>query len=109
MDAFPRRLLDVLFDGNPEADDALAAAAKASREWIAALRKLSTIPPAPSEIARLALRYRNGTPSAMPLLRHGTGRSRLLRWTPWLSLLTPKAGSCERMDWLPHVARLTGF
>ena len=54
---FRRKLLEVLFDGKPEADDDLAAAAKAMKERIAAERKLLTVPPDPAAVAKLAPRY----------------------------------------------------
>jgi CubicO group peptidase (beta-lactamase class C family) len=54
---FRRKLLEVLFDGKPEADNDVAAAAKAMKERIAAERKLLTVPPDPAEVAKLAPRY----------------------------------------------------
>ena len=54
---FRRKLLEVLFDGKPEADNDLAAAAKAMKERIAAERKLLTVPPDPAEVAKLGSRY----------------------------------------------------
>ena len=54
---FRRKLLEVLFDGKPEADNDLAAAAKAMKERIAAERKLLTVPPDPGEVAKLGSRY----------------------------------------------------
>jgi CubicO group peptidase (beta-lactamase class C family) len=54
---FRRKLLEVLFDGNPEADNDLAAAAKAMKERIAAERKLLTVPPDAAEVAKLGSRY----------------------------------------------------
>ncbi len=56
---FKRKLLEVLFDGKPEADASLAAAAKALRERIAAERRLLTVPPDTGEVAKLAARYAN--------------------------------------------------
>ena len=54
---FRRKLLEVLFDGKPEADNDLAAAAKAMKERIAAERKLLTVPPDAAEVAKLGSRY----------------------------------------------------
>ena len=54
---FRRKLLEVLFDGKPEADNDLAAAAKAMKERIAAERKLLTVPPDASEVGKLASSY----------------------------------------------------
>ncbi len=56
---FRRKLLEVLFDGKPEADNDLAAGAKSMKARIAAERKLLTVPPDPAEVAKLASRYAN--------------------------------------------------
>ena len=56
---FRRKLLEVLFDGKPEADNDVAAAARAMKERIAAERKLLTVPPDAAEVAKLAPRYAN--------------------------------------------------
>jgi CubicO group peptidase (beta-lactamase class C family) len=58
---FRRKLLEVLFDGKPEADNDVAAIAKALKERIAAERKLLTVPPDPAEVVKLASRYANAS------------------------------------------------
>ena len=58
-DQFRRKLLEVLFDGNPEADAAIAASGKALGESIDVERKLLTIPADPAAAAKLAARYTN--------------------------------------------------
>jgi CubicO group peptidase (beta-lactamase class C family) len=59
LDEFRRKLLEVLFDGRPKADDQVAAWAKAFSEELAAARKLLTVPPDTAETAKLARRYVN--------------------------------------------------
>ncbi len=54
---FQRKLLEVLFDGKPEADAKLAANAKAYFDEIAAARKLITVPADEAEAQKLAKRY----------------------------------------------------
>ena len=54
---FQRKLLEVLFDGAPQADARLAAAAKAFFESMAAERKLLTVPADATESGKLAARY----------------------------------------------------
>lgn len=54
---FPRKLLEVLFDGQPLADARLAAAAKSHFETMAAARELLTIPADSQAAAALAARY----------------------------------------------------
>ena len=56
---FRRKLLEVLFDGRPEADAQMAAAGKAFYAQLAADRKLFTVPAEAAESAKLAARYTN--------------------------------------------------
>ncbi|MDB4943576.1 MAG: beta-lactamase [Labilithrix sp.] len=56
---FQRKLLEVLFDGRPEADADVASSAKSFFAALAAERKLLTIPADPAESAKLAKRYKN--------------------------------------------------
>ena len=56
---FKRKLLEVLFDGKPEADNDLAAQAKSLVDGYAAERKLLTVPPAADEVQKLAPNYVN--------------------------------------------------
>jgi CubicO group peptidase (beta-lactamase class C family) len=56
-DQFQRKLLEVVFDGHPEADDKLAANAKEFFDGIAAQRKLMTIPADEAEAGKLAKHY----------------------------------------------------
>ena len=56
---FRRKLLEVLYDGKPEADAQMAAAGKSFYEELAAERKLMTVPADPAESAKLAALYSN--------------------------------------------------
>jgi beta-lactamase family protein len=56
---FRRKLLEVLFDGRPEADAQVAASAKTYFNSLAAERKLVTIPADSGEAGKLASYYRN--------------------------------------------------
>ena len=56
---FGRKLLEVLFDGRPEADDDVAAQAKSFFEQLAADRKLLTVPAAAADSKMLTARYVN--------------------------------------------------
>jgi hypothetical protein len=56
---FQRKLLEVLFDGHPEADADAASEAKTFFNELAAERKLLTVPADPAEAAKLAKRYHN--------------------------------------------------
>jgi CubicO group peptidase (beta-lactamase class C family) len=56
---FRRKLLEVLFDGRPEADADVAAQAKSFYEQLAADRKLLAVPAVASDAAKLAPHYVN--------------------------------------------------
>ncbi len=56
---FRRKLLEVLFDGRPEADEAITAQSKAFYEEIAADRRLLTVPADPAVVRELAPLYSN--------------------------------------------------
>jgi CubicO group peptidase (beta-lactamase class C family) len=58
---FDRKLLEVLFDGKPEADADLESAAKSRAEGIALGLKQLTIPAAAGEAGKLAALYKNET------------------------------------------------
>ena len=56
---FRRRLLEVLFDGRPEAMDGLLAAAKDWKANVAKGRERLVVPADPTDVAKLASRYHN--------------------------------------------------
>jgi CubicO group peptidase (beta-lactamase class C family) len=66
-----RKLLEVLFDGRPEADAAVAAQAKSFYDERAAERKLLTVPAAPAEAAKLAQHYVNDALGDVTVRRKG--------------------------------------
>lgn len=59
MDAFPRKLMELLFDAEPEADSMVAAAVASERESREARRRAWDFPVKPEHAAVLASRYRN--------------------------------------------------
>jgi CubicO group peptidase (beta-lactamase class C family) len=68
---FQRKLLEVLFDGKPEADAKLAANAKAFFDEIAAARKLLVVPADAAEASKLAKRYANAELGDITVLTKG--------------------------------------
>jgi hypothetical protein len=56
---FRRKLLEVLFDGRPEADAQVVASAKTYFNYLAAERKLLTLPADAGAAGKLARHYRN--------------------------------------------------
>jgi hypothetical protein len=69
--AFRRKLLEVLFDGRPEADADVAAQAKSYFDQLAAERKLFTVPAAAEDTAKLADRYANDALGEIAVSRDG--------------------------------------
>ena len=69
---FRRRLLEVLFDGKPEAADQMAAWAKQSKAGLAAARKTLVVPAEAAESRRLSAHYRNAALGDIDVRRDGT-------------------------------------
>ena len=59
LEPFFRRLLEVLYDGKPEAVAEVASAAAQTKAQIAARRKKMTVPGDPGKLAALASRYKS--------------------------------------------------
>jgi hypothetical protein len=68
---FRRKLLEVLFDGNPEADAQIAASAKTFFDDMAAERKLLTVPADATEADHLATTYTNPAVGAIAVSKKG--------------------------------------
>jgi CubicO group peptidase (beta-lactamase class C family) len=69
---FMRRLLEVMYDGKPEAANDVAAAAKRVQAEYAAERPRLTVPPAAGPAAALAARYTNPDLGFIAVARTGT-------------------------------------
>jgi Beta-lactamase len=69
---FQRKLLEVLFDGKPEADAKVAANAKAFFDNLAAERKLVTVPAATTLADKLAARYTSAPLGEIAVSKKGT-------------------------------------
>ena len=69
---YRRKLLEVLFDGKPEADAQVAAQAKTFYDELAAERKLLTVPADPAESAKLAPHYVNAALGDITVTHPGT-------------------------------------
>ena len=68
---FRRKLLEVLFDGRPEADGQIAAAAKTFYDELAAERKLLEVPADPALASKLAARYAHPALGEVAVTRTG--------------------------------------
>jgi CubicO group peptidase (beta-lactamase class C family) len=67
-----RKLLEVLFDGRPEADETLKAAAAQRQAAIAKNRERLVVPADPAAVARLASRYVSPALGEVNVLKEGT-------------------------------------
>jgi CubicO group peptidase (beta-lactamase class C family) len=68
---FRRRLLEVLFDGNPEAVTNMAVHSRRMKENLAANRKRLTVPADPAMVGALAARYRSTELGGIEVVREG--------------------------------------
>ncbi|MDT9600514.1 serine hydrolase domain-containing protein [Sphingosinicella rhizophila] len=71
--AFPRKFLELLFDGKAEADNEVEVAAKTMRERMAAERKSLNIAPEAAAVARLGRQYANPALGDLDVRKQGTG------------------------------------
>jgi CubicO group peptidase (beta-lactamase class C family) len=69
--AFLRRMLEVVFDGKPEAEENVATAVRDQKAGLAAERPHLTIPPDPTEVGKLAAHYQNDALGALDVKRDG--------------------------------------
>jgi CubicO group peptidase (beta-lactamase class C family) len=68
---FRRKLFEILFDGKPEAEATVAAAAKTRLDELATERSKLVVPADPAEVARLAPRYRNASLGELTVRKAG--------------------------------------
>jgi len=68
---FRRKLLEVLFEGRPEADAEIVARARSFFDQLAAERRLLTVPADPAESEKLARRYANDALGEIAVVREG--------------------------------------
>jgi CubicO group peptidase (beta-lactamase class C family) len=104
---FQRKLLEVLFDGRPEADDQVEAEAKTFFDQIAADRKLLSVPADAAEAAKLAARYENGALGSI-LVRHD-GPSTRFDFGEWQSDVATKTNPDGTVSFVTTVPGMTGF
>ena len=68
---FERKLLEVLYDGEPEADEDVMTAIKRNKEAIVVERKRLVVPPEEAAVAKLAARYHNDSLGDVAVSRRG--------------------------------------
>jgi CubicO group peptidase (beta-lactamase class C family) len=106
-DRFRRKLLEVLFDGHPEAESQLDADAKSFYSSLAAERKLLTIPADTNETAKLAKHYAN--PSLGELTVGQSGASTIFDFGEWKSEVASRKNPDGTISFITIVPGEMGF
>jgi CubicO group peptidase (beta-lactamase class C family) len=104
---FQRKLLEVLFDGQPEADARLAAAAKSFYTQLAAERERFTVPAEASAAAGLAARYRNAALGDITVSREAGATT--FDFGEWKSEVASRQNPDGTLSFLTTAPGLTGF
>ena len=103
-------MLEVLFDGRPEAEDDIAANAKARKADLAKTRERLVVPPDSELVAKLAKRY---TSKALgDIVVHEDGKNRIFDFGEWKSAVASRKNddgttsmyvTAPGMDWFEFV------
>jgi len=104
---FRRKLLEVLFDGRPEADADLAAQGKSYFSYVAAERKQMTIPADAAEAGRLAARYANAALGGIAVRR--SGASTIFDFGEWRSEVASRRNPDGTVSFLTIAPGVLGF
>lgn len=104
---FRRKLLEVLFDGRPEADAQVSARATALYEQLAAERKLLTVPAAPDYAAKLAPQYTNAALGTITVRRDRDAV--VFDLGEWKSEMASRHNPDGTVSFLTIVPGFTGF
>jgi CubicO group peptidase (beta-lactamase class C family) len=106
-DQFRRKLLEVLFDGRPEADAAAAARAKTFYEQVAAERKLLTVPASPDQANQLAPRYHNEALGDIAVTRDG--EATVFDFGEWRSEVASRRNPDGSVSFVTTAPGVSGF
>ncbi|HXT22664.1 MAG TPA: serine hydrolase domain-containing protein [Thermoanaerobaculia bacterium] len=104
---FRRKLLEVLYDGRPEAEEQVAAGAKNFYDQIAAERKLMTIPADAAASAKLAPRYSNAALGDIVVSRKGDAT--VFDFGEWKSEVASRKNPDGTTSFLTTAAGIAGF
>ena len=104
---FGRKLLEVLFDGRPEADADVAAQAKSFYQRLAAERKLLTVPADAADAATLAPRYANEALGEITVRRRGTAT--IFDFGEWRSEMATRRNPDGTVSFVTIAPGITGF
>lgn len=104
---FQRKLLELLFDGRPEADADVAAQAKSFFEQLAAERKLLTVPADAADAGKLAPRYVN--PALGDINVRRSGSATVFDFGEWKSEVASRHNPDGTVSFLTIAPGMTGF
>jgi CubicO group peptidase (beta-lactamase class C family) len=104
---FKRKLLEVLYDGKPEADANISAAAKQWFDGLAAERKLMTIPADSTEAARLAASYSNDALGSITVSK--AGAATVFDFGEWKSEVASRKNPDGSISFLTTVPGMSGL
>jgi len=104
---FRRKLLEVLFDGTPEADGQIAAGAKSFFDEIAAERKLLTVPADSTVAGRLAPMYSH--PAVGEIVVNHKGAATIFDFGEWSSEVASRQNPDGTISFLTIVPGFSGL
>ncbi len=102
-----RKLLEVLFDGRPEADADVAAQAKSFFDQLAADRKLLTVPAAEAEASKLAAHYTNDALGDITVRRSGGATT--FDFGEWKSEMASRHNPDGTVSFITTAPGISGF
>jgi CubicO group peptidase (beta-lactamase class C family) len=104
---FRRKLLEVLFDGVPEADGQIAATAKTFFEDLAAERKLLTVPADAAEAKKLAATYHH--PAVGSIVVNKQGAATIFDFGEWSSEMASRKNPDGTISFITIVPGFNGL
>ena len=102
-----RRLLEVLFDGKPEAEEMLKVAAAQRKAAIAKARERLVVPADAAAVAKLAPRYVNGALGELKVVKDGT--STIFDVGEWKSVVASRLNDDKTISMITIDPTLAGF
>jgi CubicO group peptidase (beta-lactamase class C family) len=104
---FRRKLLEVLFDGKAEADEATSSAAKTIKEQLLAETKMWTAPADAADAAKLAAKYHNASLGTVTVKKQG--KATVFDFGEWRSEMATKHNPDGSVSFMTTAPGLVGF
>jgi CubicO group peptidase (beta-lactamase class C family) len=106
-EAFTRRVLEIVYDGTPEAEEDLEASMRSTYERIRAEQKDWTMPPAAEAVSRLADSYHSPVLGDITISR--TGQDVVFQFGGWKSRVASKSNPDETISFITVDPGARGF